>query len=192
VVARFCDGATGKTFRQASRGDKGEWTATGMRKPRPLYRLPELLASRGTVYVAEGEKCADALAAIGVVAITSIGGASNAHHSDWTPLASRHVVIIPDADEQGAKYASDVAALARDAGATKVRIVSMAAIWPEVPPKGDIADWIATRSHIPPELLREAVECRAADALLASPSSLPSIIGSGCTTGLPLEFTHER
>jgi putative DNA primase/helicase len=187
-VARFCNGAAGKTFRQASRGDKGDWTATGMPKPRPLYRLPELLASHGTVYVVEGEKCADALAAIGVVAITSIGGASNAHYSDWKPLASRHVVIIPDADEQGAKYASDVAALMREAGAAKAHIVSMAAIWPEVPPKGDIADWIATRSHMPPELLREAVERRAADALLAP----PSIIASGRTSGLPLEITHER
>jgi hypothetical protein len=192
VVARFREGATGKTFRQASLGDKGTWTATGMPKPRPLYRLPDLLASHGTIYVSEGEKCADALAAIGMVATTSIGGASNSHHSDWTPLAGRRVVIFPDADEQGAKYASDVAVLARVAGAAEVRIVSIAAIWPEVPLKGDIADWIAACPLSTPEMLHEEVERRVADAPLSPVASLPSIICSGRTSGPPLEFTNER
>ena len=44
VVARFRAGPAGKTFRQASLRACGGWIATGMPKPRPLYRLPELLA----------------------------------------------------------------------------------------------------------------------------------------------------
>lgn len=191
VVARFRAGAAGKTFRQASLRHGSTWAATGMPKPRPLYRLPDLLASHGTVYVAEGEKCADALAAIGLVATTSIGGASSPHHSDWTPLANRDVVVVPDADEQGDQYASAVAALARGAGATQVFILGIAGIWPDVPPKGDIADWIATQPKAPSEKLRDVVEHRVADAIPTQLPSLQSIIISRRMAGPASEVTDE-
>ncbi len=178
VVARFRDGAAGKTFRQASLGEQGRWTATGMPKPRPLYRLPELLASQDTVYVAEGEKCADALAAIGMVAVTSIGGASNAHHSDWTPLAGRRVVIIPDSDEQGDKYASDVSRLANGASASATQILSMAVVWPDVPPKGDVADWMEAHASQSPAVLRSILVQHAVNAPAVALPSLPAVISS--------------
>jgi putative DNA primase/helicase len=176
AVARFSGGATGKTFRQASLSSDGRWLAKGMPAPRPLFRLPMLLAAHGTVYVVEGEKCAEAVASLGLIATTSIGGASNAHHSDWAPLAGRCVVIVPDADEQGTNYANHVAALAHEAHAAEIRIVDIAAIWPAVPPKGDIADWILMN---PPEFrsdLPEVLEHHASQALLASlPKPKPAV-----------------
>ena len=62
-----------------------------------------------TVVVCEGEKCADALRNLGVLAITSgAGGARAALKSDWQPLARRKVLIWPDHDEPGIAYAQTV------------------------------------------------------------------------------------
>jgi putative DNA primase/helicase len=168
AVARIDRGNSGKTFRQASVNPAGDWIAKGMPSPRPLYRLPELLAGTDDVFVVEGEKCADAVARLGLVSTTSVGGATNAHHSDWSPLRVRRVVVIPDADEQGERYATDVAALAQGDGALNVRILRIASIWPEVPLKGDIADWVAAQSGADVDSLRAVLERHAVSASVAS------------------------
>lgn len=92
----------------------------------PLYRLPEINASKGRVYVCEGEKCADALVGLGLVATTSAHGAKSAHKSDWQPLAGHEVVILPDADNDGAAYAKTVAEiLSKLNPPAQVRIVAL-------------------------------------------------------------------
>lgn len=57
-----------------------------MPEPRPLYRLPEVVAA-DTVVLVEGEKCADALASIGIVATTATGNAvfTVGHLSQYDP-----------------------------------------------------------------------------------------------------------
>jgi len=77
---------------------------------KPLYRLQALQEAPddATVWVVEGESCADALTTAGVLATTS-GGASSADSADWTPLQCRTVRIWPDHDEPGFKYAKAVA-----------------------------------------------------------------------------------
>src|SRR5690606_16616383 len=84
VVVRF-ERASGKVYRPASKSEAA-WTLRGMPAPRPLYRLPHLDGER-RVYIVEGEKCADAAAAIGLVATTSVHGAGSAAKADWSPLA---------------------------------------------------------------------------------------------------------
>ncbi|MGQ0849829.1 MAG: hypothetical protein ACT4OP_12095 [Actinomycetota bacterium] len=44
---------------------------------RVLYRLPEVLAVSGTIYVGEGEKDADRLASLGLIATTNPMGAGS-------------------------------------------------------------------------------------------------------------------
>ncbi|MEN9664720.1 MAG: primase, partial [Planctomycetota bacterium] len=44
LVIRF-DGLDGKTFRPVSRTTGGSWLIEGMPAPRPLYKLPEVLAA---------------------------------------------------------------------------------------------------------------------------------------------------
>ncbi len=105
-----------------------------------LYNLDQLTARPDApVIVVEGEKAADAAAAIfpDHVATTSAKGSRSADKSDWSPLAGRTVTIWPDADEPGAAYASDVARLAQAAGAADVRIVAVPEIFGE---KWDLAD----------------------------------------------------
>ena len=96
----------------------------------PLFRLPELKATRdGPVYVVEGETCANMLASALATAglpgavVTSLGGASQAQYTDWSPLRGRVVRVIADEDEAGEKYADDVARLACEAGAKCVRVL---------------------------------------------------------------------
>jgi hypothetical protein len=120
----------------------GGWANKAMPEPRPLYRLPDLIDRPGeTVYVCEGEKAADAAAGLGLLATTSTGGAKAAGKTDWAALAGREVIILPDADEPGEKYAADVAAiLGRLTPPAAVRIVRLRDAWAEIHEGGDMAD----------------------------------------------------
>lgn len=94
-----------KGFKQQRwNGADWEWGLGDQR--RVLYRLPELIASTGPVYICEGEKDADNAAAMGVVATTILGGANK-----WRPeyrqyLAGRECVVVRDADAPGRKHAA--------------------------------------------------------------------------------------
>lgn len=109
LVARY-DGPDGKDFRQMSPVEGG-WTMKAPAKPWPLYNRRGAALHGGTVLVVEGEKCVHALADIRVPAVTSPGGSSNAKNADWSPLAGRSVVIWPDGDAPGRKYAAEVIAI---------------------------------------------------------------------------------
>ena len=133
-VLRFdaCRGNDGgKTYRPISRTTTG-WTYGDPVGQLPLYCLPKLLENTDDVaYVVEGEKCADAAKSIGLLATTSAHGANAADKTDWKPLSARDVVILPDSDEDGDKYADEVAVilLALDPPA-RVKIVTMEDLWP--------------------------------------------------------------
>ena len=144
----------------------GGWKIGAMPTPRPLYRLPEL-ANAPRVIVVEGEKCADALAALGYVATTSASGAAAAKFTSWAPLASKQVFIFPDHDTAGHKYARDVARLARAAGAASVRIVEL----PNLAPGGDVANHIDSRhaDGLDDAAIRDELETRIAAAPAAEP-----------------------
>lgn len=109
--------------------DGNAWITRGIpSKDLPLYRLPELLKAGGApgavLHVAEGEKKADALAALGYTATCSQGGSNKAHASDWKPAARfSRVLVWQDADEPGGKYGLAVAELLRAAAETMPAIV---------------------------------------------------------------------
>jgi len=142
LVARW-NVPTGKQIRPVSRTAAG-WIVGGMSEPRPLYHLPDLLSRKGDpVYVVEGEKCADALAGLGLLATTSPHGSQSAGKADWKPLAGRDVIILPDRDAAGEKYADDVTGiLAKLSPPPTVRVVRLADAWPDLAAGGDIADVI--------------------------------------------------
>ncbi len=104
------------------------WRWHGWDSPRPLYGLNRLAARPdAAVLVVEGEKSADAAAELfpDMVVITSSGGSGAAGKSEWSAVNGLPVVIWPDVGDAGAKYAADVARLARAAGAADVRIVEL-------------------------------------------------------------------
>lgn len=127
-----------KRFYQRRRAADGTWV-TNLDGVRLVpYRLPELLASTGRVWIVEGEKDADALAAWGLTATCNPMGAGK-----WLPgycphLAGRDVVIVPDNDTAGRSHA---ASIVRDLDgiASSIRLVTL----PDLPDKGDVSDWMA-------------------------------------------------
>lgn len=71
---------------------------------RPLYNLPNI-NNADTVIIVEGEKCADYLNSLGLVATTNIGGASAPPgKTDWKPLEGKVCVLWPDNDDAGVKH----------------------------------------------------------------------------------------
>ncbi len=140
LVVRW-DTAEGKDIRPVHKTPAG-WIIGGMPEPRPLYHLPYLLArSREQVVVCEGEKAADAAATLGLLATTSPHGSQSAGKADWSPLAGRDVLIIPDHDQAGIKYAADVAKLlSMLTPPATVRVVRLNDAWPDLPDGGDLAD----------------------------------------------------
>ena len=97
----------------------------------------------GIVAVLEGEKCADIATSLGLAhATTSAHGAKAPQLTDWSPLAGRQVAILGDEDEDGAEYASKVAAiLAGLEPPAEVRIVRL----PGLSDGEDIEQWAAHR-----------------------------------------------
>ena len=95
--------------------------------PRPLYGLPELRERPyASIVVVEGEKCVEAAKAVFPfsVVVTSPGGSNGALQADWTPLAGRaRVLIWPDLDAPGTKYATTVASILADLGIPDISIV---------------------------------------------------------------------
>ena len=73
------------------------------------YLLPQILSRPDeTIYIVEGEQCADALVNRGLLATTNSGGAGN-----WRPALNhyfrgRDVVILPDNDDAGRSHAHKV------------------------------------------------------------------------------------
>ena len=136
-VVRFAP----KDFRQRRPVGSGwSWSVKGV--PRVLYRLPEVraaIAAGRTVYVCEGEKDADAAAALGLAATCNSGGADNGSGSKWLQefgdaLSGADVIVIPDRDAAGEKHAARVVSTLGKA--RRVRVAE--------PTTGkDLSDWIA-------------------------------------------------
>jgi AAA domain len=107
---------------------------------RILYRLPEVLEAirRGdTIWVHEGEACADALAELGHASTTNPFGAGKWRDTYTETLrGARRVVIVADNDAAGYRHAADVAAQLAAAGIPEVDVVRAAVNVP----KADIAD----------------------------------------------------
>lgn len=114
-----------------------------MRKPEncdTLYNLEilERAKPKRTLYVVEGEKCADKMLSNDFLSTTSNTGAQNtinlsstdAYYLDKFP----NKVVIPDNDEPGMRYAMFWVSKG-------CKLLNLPDIWPECPPKGDVADY---------------------------------------------------
>ena len=97
--------------RERTEDGKRFWQSGNNGALHQLYKVNEAIAHAGdTIYICEGEKCADALWGIDKPAVTSLGGAQRPQQSNWNPLVSckKKIVIIPDCDAAGEAYAQFV------------------------------------------------------------------------------------
>ena len=137
LLWKFEDGS--KETRQIRRHGDG-WVCKAMQSPRPLYHLPDVTTAND-VTVCEGEKSADALQVVGITATTPTQGSKSPGKSDWTALAGKAVTISVDNDDAGREFGKRVLDQVRDIAAD-VRVVELKDDWPEIPEKGDAADWV--------------------------------------------------
>ncbi len=121
------------------RSDGGKWI-WNLRNIRHVpYRLPELLAAikaGKTVYIVEGEKDANTLHKVGLVATTNPLGAGKWPMDFGKYFEGAQVVIVPDNDAPGVKHAMDVLK-SLNGHAASVVVVNL--------PDGnkDISEWFA-------------------------------------------------
>ena len=130
-----------KQFPQ-TRWQDGRWVWGKPAGPKIPYRLPELVAAAPTtpVFICEGEKDADSVAALGFNATTNSEGAGK-----WTTelnkwfAGKQTVYILEDNDDAGPSHAAKVAS-ALHGIVPEIRVVS----FPELPNHGDVSDWLET------------------------------------------------
>lgn len=128
-----------KYFRQRRPNGNGwTWDLKGVHPV--LYRLPELLhATSEEVWIAEGEKCVDAVRALGMTATTAPMGANAPWLAQYTASfkPEHRVVLLQDNDTPGKIY-TQKAAKELYGKVASLKILEL----PNLPPKGDVVDWL--------------------------------------------------
>jgi putative DNA primase/helicase len=138
-VAKYKTKVGKKSFPQY-RWENGRWENGKPNGPAIPYRLPELLAAPpGTkVWVCEGEKDAETLAAFGLISTTNPGGAGK-----WTPELNKWLAgfagayVLEDNDTPGRKHAAQVAT-ALSGVVPDIRVLTFR----ELREQGDVTDWV--------------------------------------------------
>lgn len=127
-----------KDFRQRRpKGDGWVWKLDDVR--RVVYHMPELVDVARVVWV-EGEKDVDRLWSLEIPSSTSVAG-SNSWRSEYAEqlyrLGVRELLAIPDNDSPGEQYAAKVVT-----DCARVGIESRVVTLPNLPPRGDVSDWL--------------------------------------------------
>lgn len=187
IVRRYDNADGGKAVVCWTWRTPGQWEPKKPGKPWPLYGADRLAKDpEALVLLAEGEKAADAagrlLPGIGV---TTLNGSGSAKDADLEALTGRDIVILPDADEPGRKYALDLIARLADK-ARSLRIMDVWTLgWEDGRDVADcdtlpadwleqalpVADWLATE----PEDAAKVEEARTMDTLKARVEELAAL-----------------
>jgi putative DNA primase/helicase len=132
-----------KDFRQRRPDGRGGWIwnlpldRTHRFLPFKLPEVTEAIAQEQTILVLEGEKDVLTAAKMGIAATCNAGGAGKWMVEHGAYLKGADVVLVPDNDPAGQRHMEDVAASLVGV-AKRVRQV----VLPDLPPKGDLTDWI--------------------------------------------------
>ena len=122
----FSDGSKSFAF-YTPNGEKGRG---GKSYP---YNLPDVLTAE-TVYFCEGEKCVEAIKKAGRVATSLDAGANSVWKKEYnTYFEGKNVIILPDNDEPGLKYAINIK---KELPHAVIKSLL------DLPEKGDVFDWL--------------------------------------------------
>ena len=189
-VCRVDDGQGNKKIWQ-ERWDGYDWVKGLGKIPReaiPLYRYAEIREAIGqgqTIFIVEGEPCADALWNLGIPATTNIGGAgkwAESHSDDLEGVET--VVLCPDRDKPGVEHMVKVAQTLPDWNGQWLCAFPDSPAWDNLPKSGgvDVADWI-TDYNLTAQNIMEAVILDA-DAFRAKlEKQFPVVLEGEETTG---------
>ncbi|MEO1673300.1 MAG: AAA family ATPase, partial [Cyanobacteria bacterium J06631_2] len=148
-VIRVDDGKGGKPKRWQEHWNGKVWVKglKGIkREDIPVYRYAEIkeaIADGKTIFIVEGESCADAMWSIGLPATTNIGGSGKWQPSDTVDLVGMaRTVLCPDRDKPGMKH---MEALAEEFPESQwLYAFPYSPLWKKLPRSQgfDVADWI--------------------------------------------------
>ena len=148
-IIRIDDGKGGKPKRWQEHWNGKRWVKglKGVkREDIPVYRYAEIkeaIRQGRTIFVVEGEPCADALWNLGLSATTNIGGSGKWQPSDTADLtAVAKIVLCPDRDKPGMKHMESIAEEFPEA--QWLYPFPNSPLWKNLPKSqgADIADWI--------------------------------------------------
>ncbi len=148
-VIRIDDGSGGKPKRWQEHWNGQKWVKglKGIKRADiPIYRYQEIreaIAQGKTIFIVEGEVCADALWKLGIPATTNIGGSGKWRPSDTQDLADAvKIVLCPDRDKPGVKHMETIATDFKDA--QWLYAFPNSPLWNKLSQSGgiDVADWI--------------------------------------------------
>lgn len=118
---------------------------------KPLYNLLQIIQrSNEPIYFCEGEWCVDIFNQLGCLATTS-GGANSISKADFGPLKGRELIVWPDNDEAGKRYANDAIKAFLSLG-VNIKLIDIEQL--KLPPKGDVVDWVGEH----PNSTKEEIE----------------------------------
>lgn len=137
-----------KTFRQRHPDGKGGHVYSMSNVRLVPYNLPAIIAN-DTAYICEGEKDADNLAKLGLVATTNPQGAGKWREEFGQYFTGKDVVVLCDNDEPGKKHGHDVARKL-NGSAKSIKVVEQL---PGVPLKGDVSGWLTLPGNTKEKLL---------------------------------------
>lgn len=142
-----------KSFK-VDRYEDGRWLAglgDGERVPYRLTELRKAIADAQTIYFVEGERKADKLVQMGFAA-TCIPFGSKSWRDEYAEhLRGARVCILPDNDDPGRAFASQVFHALEGVSAWPF-ILEL----PDLPPAGDVIDWDGSTTDLQ-ELARQAL-----------------------------------
>jgi DNA polymerase I-like protein with 3'-5' exonuclease and polymerase domains len=149
------------------RWENERWVNGWPARPFLPYRLPELLNAlpEVPVFVPEGEKDCERLAALGLIATCNSGGASKSKDpakSKWWPELNQHfagkqlVYILEDNDEPGRRLGD-----AKISALTPIVSEVVRVQFPELREGGDVSDWL---DQLNPRTARATLEARCEQA----------------------------
>ena len=146
----------------------------------PVYRYQEIqqaIASEETIYIVEGEKCADLLFEKGLFATTNLGGSGKwleNHNQDLS--GAKNIVICPDRDLPGINHALRISESFPQAHWLYAPPSDYFWDWNKLPSSGglDVADWIAEANPTSQELF-ELVTSKSPNLFLTGRISPPEV-----------------
>lgn len=125
-----------KDFRQRRPGNNGNWIWNLKGIDPVLYNLPQVTKA-SEVFIVEGEKDADTLIDLGLIATTCPMGAKKWRDDYNEPLKGKDIVLIPDNDLDGKEHMAQVAT-SLNGQAKSLRLIEL----PGLPSKGDVSDFV--------------------------------------------------
>jgi len=126
-----------KSFSYRRPDGNGGWLWNLDNVRRVPYRLPELIASEGTVYIPGGEKDVETLVTHSLTATTNSCGEGNWKPEFKTYLKDRDVIILEDNDWKGQKHGKVISESLIGTAKT-IKIIRFS----ELPKGGDVSDYL--------------------------------------------------